>query len=467
MKTFSKVVLALALTGSAGALTIVPANAKDKKEEAKPGLKLSPDILKAAQGAQTALAAKDIAAATPLVAQVEAGAKTPDDKYLAANFRLNLEQLKLQAATAANPSAPQDNTPLIAPLDALIASPNVPPEARGQILYQRGAIAYNARQYAQATQFFAQAKAAGYANDNLDMLIVKSKMDGGDTAGGVAELNGVIDKATAAGQKAPEEYYRYALSKDLAAKDNAGSFALMKKYLTAYPTSKNWRDMIVIYGLQNGSMATLDNSQKLDLFRLMRATKSLADQVDYGDYAQKAFDRGLPAETLTVLSEGAAFGQVSGRKQCRGDVADECGSAAEGRRIDEFARDEGRGLAQRQARAADRGCVSRRRTTMRRRRRSTGPRCRRAASMSMRSTRASVSRSLAQAIRPARKRRLRRSRGRRWASPNCGRSMWSRRSSPDARLTIVIGGASDGAPFHSGGTGRPRSTSPCGSSATS
>lgn len=309
MTTISKLAVALALAGSAGALTTMPAIAKDKKEAAPAGPKLSPDILKAAQGAQTALAAKDIATATPLIAQVEAGAKTPDDKYIAANFRLNLEQLKLQAASAANPNAPQDNTPLIAPLDALIASPNVPATARGQLLYQRGAIAYNVRQFAQASQFFAQAKAAGYVNENLDMLIVKAKMDGGDTAGGVAELNGVIDRTTAAGQKAPEDYYRYALSKDLAAKDTAGSFTLMKKYLTAYPTAKNWRDMIVIYGLQNGSLATLDNGQKLDLFRLMRSTKSLADQVDYGDYAQKAFDRGLPAETLTVLSEGSASGK--------------------------------------------------------------------------------------------------------------------------------------------------------------
>ena len=310
MKTFSKLALAIALTGSAGVLTTYPAVAKDKKEEAKPGLKLSPDILKAAQGAQTALAAKDIATATPLVAQVEAGAKTPDDKYLAANFRLNLEQLKLQAQTAANPNAPQDNTPLIAPLDALIASPNLPPEARGQVLFQRASIAYNARQYAQASQLLTQAKAAGYTSDNLDLLIVQSKINGGDTAGGVADLTAIIDKATAAGQKAPEDYYRLALSKELAAKDNAGGFVLMKKYLTAYPTAKNWRDMIVIYGLQNGSIATLDNSQKLDLFRLMRATKSLADQVDYGDYAQKAYDRGLPAETLTVLSEGAATGKM-------------------------------------------------------------------------------------------------------------------------------------------------------------
>lgn len=311
MKTFPKLALALALTGTAGAMVAAPAAAKDKAAaDAKPGLKLSPDIVKAAQAAQTALAAKDVATATPLVAQVEAGAKTPDDKYLAATFRLNLEQLKLQAASAANPNAPQDNTPLIAPLDALIASPQLPATARGQVLYQRGAIAYNARQYAQASQFFAQAKAAGYSGDNLDLLIVKAKMDGGDTAGGVADLNATIDKQTAAGQKVPEDYYRYALSKELAAKDNAGAFAMMKKYLAAFPTSKNWRDMIVIYGLQNGSIATLDNTQKLDLFRLMRATKSLADQIDYGDYAQKAYDRGLPAETLTVLSEGAASGKL-------------------------------------------------------------------------------------------------------------------------------------------------------------
>ena len=78
MKTFSKLALAVALTSStAGVLTTVPAVAKDKKEDAKPGLKLSPDILKAAQGAQTALAAKDVATAEPLIAQVEAGGEDP------------------------------------------------------------------------------------------------------------------------------------------------------------------------------------------------------------------------------------------------------------------------------------------------------------------------------------------------------------------------------------------------------
>ncbi len=311
MKTVSTLAIAAILgAGSVIAVSIpTPVLAKDKKEEA-PGRKLSPDVLKAAQTAQALIAAKDYAAAEPAVAQAEAAAKTDDDKYIAAALRYDMEQQRLAAAQAANPNAPVDETVLAKPLDALIANPTTPADTRGRLNYRRGALAYNGKQYASAIQYFQQAKQLGYSDDNIDLQIAQAKVATGDVQGGLAQLNSIIDAQVAAGKKPPEDYYKYGLGKAYAAKMPVQTFTWMQKYIAAYPTPKNWRAMIVIYGFQQDSLAKLDKDQQIDLFRLMRSTNALADQVDYEDYAQKLVDRGLPSEAKTVLQEGITTGKV-------------------------------------------------------------------------------------------------------------------------------------------------------------
>ena len=82
MKSFSHALMAVLLAGSAGAMIAQPAAAakKDEKAQAGPALKLSNEVRGPAAQAQTALQAKDVATATPLVAAVEAAAKTDDER---------------------------------------------------------------------------------------------------------------------------------------------------------------------------------------------------------------------------------------------------------------------------------------------------------------------------------------------------------------------------------------------------
>lgn len=308
MKTVSKAVLsALLLTGVAGgAIVAQPAAAQKKDKDA--GLKLSPDVLKPAQAAQTALGANDVAAAQPAVAQVEAAAKSDDDRYIAAALRLDLEQKKLAAARAANPNAAVDESPLAAPLAVLIASPRSDQAQKAQFSTVLGQIAYKQKQYPQALQYFQQAKQLGSTDPNLDLNIVRLKEQSGDVSGALTDLEAQIQRASASGQKPPEDLYRYGLAR--AMKQPGQALPWMKRYLAAYPTQKNWRDMLVLYGLQQGSVATLDTPQKIDLFRLMNDTNSLADQYDYMDYAQKLRDRGLPVESSKILQKGINSGKV-------------------------------------------------------------------------------------------------------------------------------------------------------------
>jgi hypothetical protein len=68
--------------------------------------------------------------------------------------------------------------------------------------------------------------------------------------------------------------------------------------------------VIVTFGLQQNGVVTLDETQKIDMFRLMRQTKSLADQNDYLEYADSVNRRGLPSEAQAVLKEGMASGKI-------------------------------------------------------------------------------------------------------------------------------------------------------------
>jgi len=312
MNRISTVAFAAALLGAGSGLAAAPAAAKDKQEAQAPGLKISPALLKVAQPAQTAIAANDFATAEPLVAQAEQLATTDQDKYVAAALRYDLENHRLYARQDGNPKAPVDETVLAKPLDALIANPYTPAADRGKFVFRRGVLAFNGKQYPAAIQFFEKAKQLGYTDGDIDLQIIKAKMESGDVAGASADLRATIDRMNAAGQKAPEAYYKYAIARTNGTKDKAATMAWLSRWAAAYPTPKNWRDVVVFYGLQQQSVDTLDNAQKLDLYRLLHDTRSLTDQSIYEQYADSASKRGLPSEAAAVLREGQASGRLSG-----------------------------------------------------------------------------------------------------------------------------------------------------------
>ncbi|NYD92251.1 hypothetical protein [Sphingomonas melonis] len=312
MKTLSKLALAAVLaTGVSGLAIVAPAAAKDKKEEqAAPGFKLSKPVQAIAFQAQEAVKARNPAAAEPLVAQVEAAATTDDDKYIAAALRYDLENTKLVIAQEANPKAPLDETVLAKPLDALIAAKSTPAADRGKYLFRRGQLAYNSGQYPVATQYFTQAKAAGYNSPDFDLQLAKVKVQAGDTAGGLADLDRFITAQKAAGQAVPESYYRFGIATANNKKMAPETLAWMQKYVSAYPNAKVWRDVILQYAFAQNSLAAPDKAQTVDLYRLLRTAGAMPDQAMYEDYAKNVYDRGNPYEAAAVLKEGMASGKI-------------------------------------------------------------------------------------------------------------------------------------------------------------
>lgn len=321
MKSISRVAFAAALmAGAAGLAMSPPAIAQKKKEEkgGAPALKLSKDVQNAAAAAQTAIGAKDFATAATQLTTAQAAAKTDDDRYIIAALQLQAEAVKLQDARAANQQV--SDAGLKAPLEALIANPKTPAVDVAKYNYQLGIMAANAKDSAGAINYFQRAQQLGYNDPNLPLQMVKLKMDAGDVAGGAAELEKAIDAQTAAGQKPSEDLYKYAIAQTNKKRMGPQTAGWIKKWVVAYPTSQNWRDGIVTYGMTQQSAVTLDKGQKVDLYRLMRASKALADQYDYETYAQWTYDLGLPYETKAVLTEGKASGKIPASSASANDL---------------------------------------------------------------------------------------------------------------------------------------------------
>lgn len=298
MKSVSKLaVAALLSTGLVSAATVMPAAAQKKNDKAA-GPKLSDAVRKPLAAAQTALQTNDYATALTQLAVAEPLAQTDEEKYYVA-------ALQLQA------TAPSNDVQKLDPiLSRLIANPRTPATSLGQYNFLRGEALSQQKKYAEALPFLTKAQELGYQNPNLQIRIASAQMETGNTAGGLSAIEKTINDDIAAGRKPSEDLYNYALGK-VYRKDPAATAAWSMRKLSAYPTAKNWREALLIYRDSRGT-AKLDRGQQIDLFRLMRATKSLADRGDYLEYADLAYIGGYPAEAKAVLDEGKATGKVTG-----------------------------------------------------------------------------------------------------------------------------------------------------------
>lgn len=310
MKTISKAAFAALLLAGSSALAITPAAAKDKKEDAQSGVKLSDEFRKAAAPAQTALAAGDLATAETNVTAAEAAAKTDDERYIAAELRLQL--LSKQNANTANDAASvaRSDASYKAPLDSLLTNPKTPADQRGKLANARGQIAFNEKNYADAVKYYTMAQQAGYSDPDMSLGLAKAKVQSGDIPGGIAVIDTVVKADEAKGQKAPEDLYKYAVANLYKTNDRATTLDWVKRWLAAYPSNENWRNAIIVFGFQGPTAARMGKPEKLDLYRLMSATGAIADRGDYLEYAQYANDLGLPDEAKSVIAKGKAAGKI-------------------------------------------------------------------------------------------------------------------------------------------------------------
>ncbi len=302
MKIVSRIALAATLVaGLNGAALVAPAFAK-KEEKAPAAPSLSKEARAAALDAQTALKAtpKDLVKAEAAINTLDSVAKSDYERYLAQGFRLSL----ISAQTAGQPEA--QRIAAMAPiLDALIANPATSREEQGIRNNERGGFAMAAKQYPQAAQYYTRARDLGYTDQDLLLNIARSKVEAGDVTGGIADLDAAVKAEKAAGRKVPESWYKYAFTRLYKSNQTEAGDQWTAAWLTDYGTGPNWRGAIYTFGFQ-GPAAVKYSKNRVDLYRLLWATKSQAGQKEYIDYADAAIAIGLPTEAKTVIEEGTS-----------------------------------------------------------------------------------------------------------------------------------------------------------------
>lgn len=294
MKMVSMVAIAAAMLSVAA-----PAAAQRNKKPAEPQLSVSAEFRTPAAAAETAIKASDWATAETQLSAAEAVAKNDDERYFAAAMRLPLEVNK------------KNNNGIARALDTLLASPKTPEANRSYYNFLRGTVAFQMKKPAEAIPFLLKARELGNTEEDLTLQLAQAYVDTGKVNEGVAEMGRAIDAAKAAGKKPQQAWFNYAVAKTYAAGDRAATAVWLMRQVKEYPTVANWRKVLVLYrDSVDRSNTPLDRAQRIDLFRLMRATGALADQQDFFDYAKASVDAGLPWEAVAVIDEGRKAGTV-------------------------------------------------------------------------------------------------------------------------------------------------------------
>jgi hypothetical protein len=320
--------LALAAGTASLALTAAPAAARDKDKDASgaPKITLSPkfqpvyvdlakkleadkarpDVIaaqqkvKAATDEATQKAAEAelgglVAAEKTQLPTVLAAAVTPDDHYVGGQLELELGGIAM------------DSTLQRQALLDMIASGKSNPADLGKFQFYIGNFDREAGDYAGAITALQAAIAAGYTDNQIDVLLADCYIKTNQLDKGLPALQHAIDVQKAAGQPVPLSWYRSGVVAAYNAKLVAPTLSFGAGLIGEEPTKQNWSLLIEVVQ----RVAQFPSQDELDLLRLMARTHSYAEKEDFLEYIQDADARRLPGEVLDVIAAGVASGMLS------------------------------------------------------------------------------------------------------------------------------------------------------------
>jgi hypothetical protein len=287
--------VALALAGGLGAPTL--AFAKDKAAASSEGksqyTKAFVDAynpFKAAVDKATDDASAE--AVRPQAAAVVAAITNDDERYAAGTELLQLG-LKLKDKDMQRQS-------LIMQLD----SGKVTPDKLAVFNYYVGGFSYDKDDYDNAEKYLTQAFNLGYREHDIASLIAESYFQQKKDAQGLAEIKRMEQVSEAAGAPLPEATLRRGLKAVYDAHDGAQIADWAALVVKHYPKPETWNMALSV--IRDSYQFQPD--EVLDLYRLMRVTKSMQTKRDYVFYIDSADARKLPNEVVPLMQEGISKG---------------------------------------------------------------------------------------------------------------------------------------------------------------
>jgi hypothetical protein len=136
-------------------------------------------------------------------------------------------------------------------------------------------------------------------NDPNTIVTLAQTRARSDPAGAIEMYQRAIRAQQAAGQAVPEQWRRQVVALAYAGRmPQAVGYA--RDLIQAAPSPAHWRDALVIYR----ELGRPDASLELDLYRLMRAARSLTSEADFVQYAEAANRGAMFGEVKAVLEDG-------------------------------------------------------------------------------------------------------------------------------------------------------------------
>ncbi len=303
---------ALAIGLVAGGLTLSEPALAQKRERGGGAMKLSPNFQKIAaplsQAIEAAKAKPEIKAAkgNPAAlsaalssekAQIEpafAAATTAEDKFVAGQLAVGLGGVAEDAAMQRRG------------LQAMVDSGKASATDLPKFQFFLGQLAFQSKDYAAARTALQAAKSAGYNENDIDALLAEAYINDNQAQQGLTILKQAIDARKAAGQPAPENWYRRGLGVAYKAQqlDQAAVFSMA--LVEAYPTTQNWGGAITVVR----EIGKFPAQETLDLARLMARTNSYNEERDYIEHIEAADARRLPGEVQKVIQAGLSSGKL-------------------------------------------------------------------------------------------------------------------------------------------------------------
>lgn len=239
---------------------------------------------------------KDAAAAKVEFPKVLAAIGNDDDRYEAGVLAINI-------GAGVKDIAFQEQG-----IDLLLASATTPAELKTEYTFRKGALAYDAKKFADAEKYMIDAYNLGHRANNIEFLISNAQSQQGKDADAVAWIGKAIEASKATGE-VNKTYVVRAANLAAKAKNYGGAAGYYKELLKAENNADYWHDALAFFDRS----ANFDPEETLDLMRLMRVTNGLRFQQEYGAYLDSLSYIGVryPAEAVAVLDEGFAKGVIS------------------------------------------------------------------------------------------------------------------------------------------------------------
>lgn len=256
--------------------------------------KVSPEMAKPLQAAQTAVKEKKYGEAMAKLKEADAIAKkSPHEQSL-------IEQLRLSAAVGAD-------EPGLAAKAYDYLSQNGALQGNLKAVYAQ-AIAgsyMKAKDLGAAATWYSRYFQAGGTDLATRTALAQAYFFNNDFANAQKATQQAIEAYTAAGQTPTEALYNLLANCALKQNDKKAYAAALEQTVTLYPKADYWLDLIHQVSNKPGA-----SKLSLDFYRLQDAVGALTKTPEFMEYAELAIQAGFPGEAKNVVDKGYKVGAL-------------------------------------------------------------------------------------------------------------------------------------------------------------